>query len=236
MVNGEEGSVRVALRGVEAVIFDLDGLVLDTESTYFAAWRQAAELMGYRLPESFCLSLSGLHYHDIEKCLFAFLGTGFDLDTFNRLSGNCWYRIVGEQGISIKKGFQTLLRFLRQSDIRYGLATNSSLVNALECLEFAGLGQVFDVITARDHVCRGKPSPEIFLKTAECLSVPIGRCMVLEDSTTGINAASASGAFSVYVPSVSPADPHALELSDLYCRDLDDLADLWFGDDLDKIA
>ena len=232
MVNGEADAFRKALRVVEAVIFDLDGLVLDTESTYFVAWRQAAELMGYQLPDAFCLSLSGLHYRDVEMRLLEFCGNAFDLQKFTRLSGLCWYRIVEKQGIDIKKGFWTFLRLLQESDIPYGLATNSRLNNALECLGFAGLGNVFETIVARDHVERGKPAPDIFLRAAERLSIPISRCLALEDSTAGVMAASASGAFTVYVPSVLPADPYAGELCHLQCRDLGEVAALWAVHDL----
>ena len=156
--------------------------------------------------------------------LLEFFGNAFDPQEFNRLSGVCWYRIVEKQGINIKKGFWTLLKLLQESDIRYSLATNSRLNNALECLEFAGLSDVFEIIVARDHVDRGKPAPDIFLKAAESLSVPISRCLALEDSPIGISAASASGAFTVYVPSVLPADPSARELCNLLCRDLDEVA------------
>ncbi len=231
-VNGGADVLRKVLRAVEGVIFDLDGLVLDTETTYFMAWRQAAGLMGYQLPAAFCLSLSGLHYRDVEMRLLEFFGSAFDLQEFNRLSGECWYRIVENQGINTKKGFWTLLKFLQESDIPYGLATNSRLNNALECLDFAGLGNVFETIVARDHVEKGKPAPDIFLTAAERLSVPISRCLALEDSLIGISAASASGAFTVYVPSVLPAEPSARELCDLQCRDLGEVAALWAARDL----
>ncbi|CCE22980.1 HAD family hydrolase [Methylotuvimicrobium alcaliphilum] len=232
MVNGEADAVRQALRAVEGAIFDLDGLVLDTESTYFMAWRQAAEHMGYQLPSAFCLSLSGLHYRDVEMRLLEFCGNAFDLQEFNRLSGVCWYRIVEKQGIDIKKGFLTLLWLLQDSGIPYGLATNSRLNNALECLDFAGLGNVFETIVARDHVELGKPAPDIFLNAAERLSIPISRCLALEDSTAGVMAASASGAFTVYIPSVLPADLYTSELSHLQCRDLGEVAALWAARDL----
>lgn len=232
MVNGGADVLHKALTAVEGVVFDLDGLVLDTETTYFMAWRQAAELMGYQLPDAFCLSLSGLHYRDVEMRLLEFCGNAFDLQEFTRLSGVCWYRIVEKQGIDIKKGFWTLLRLLQDSGIPFGLATNSRLNNALECLDFAGLGNVFETIVARDHVELGKPAPDIFLNAAERLSIPISRCLALEDSTAGVMAASASGAFTVYVPSVLPADPYASELSHLQCRDLGEVAALWAAQDL----
>lgn len=221
---GEEHSLPSALNAVEAVIFDLDGLVLDTESTYFKAWQRAAKDLGHALPDAFCLSLSGLHYREVETRLLGFCGSDFDLDAFRRSSGGFWYEYVGTHGIQIKKGFQSLCGFLREADIRFCLATNSSLVNALKCLDFAGLGNVFDCIVARDHVERGKPAPDVFLAAAERLAVSVGRCLVLEDSPIGVVAASAAGAMTVFVPSVLPADPYAAELCDLQCNDLDEVA------------
>ncbi|MBL6986213.1 MAG: HAD family phosphatase [Methylobacter sp.] len=208
------------LADCSAVIFDMDGLVLDTESTYSIAWQQAAISMGYDFSDDFCLSLSGLHYQDVEKNLLAFCGAEFDLQTFNRLSGECWRDHVDVHGINIKHGFSELLELLVRHKTPYCLATNSRAVNALECLELAGLKEVFSMIVSRDHVQHGKPEPDIFLKAAELLQVDIDRCLVLEDSHTGIVAASRAGAVSVFIPSTAPVDPLTVELCDLMMDDL----------------
>lgn len=208
-----------------AVIFDMDGLVLDTESTYIVAWQQAADAMGYHLSEEFCRSLSGLHYQDIEPKLLEYCGAGFDLATFNRLSGDYWRAYVNARGINIKHGFTGLLDALIRRKVPYCLATNSRTLNALECLELAGIGGVFSLIVSRDHVPCGKPEPDIFLTAAALLQVDIKRCLVLEDSHAGIVAASRAGAVSVFIPSVAQIDPRTLELCDLTVNDLAQLAD-----------
>jgi HAD superfamily hydrolase (TIGR01509 family) len=208
------------LSDFSAVIFDMDGLVLDTETTYFIAWQQAAKAMGYTLSESFCLTLSGLHYQDIELKLIAGYGADFNLQTFNHLSGIFWRKHVNAHGIKIKQGLIQLLEFIVRQRMPYCLATNSQAVNAYECLEFAGIKEVFSTIVTRDDVERGKPAPDIFLKAAELLQVPISRCLVLEDSYAGIEAASRAGAFSVFVPSTEPVDPIAIELCDVMMMDL----------------
>jgi len=208
------------LNDFSAVIFDMDGLVLDTESTYFAAWQQTAKAMGYSLSDAFCLSLSGLHTKEIELKLLTCCGAEFNLDTFTRLSGIFWREQVNAHGIKIKHGFTELLEFIVQQQIPYCLATNSSAVNAVECLEFAGIREIFSTIITRDDVEHGKPAPDIFLKAAELLQVPISRCLVLEDSYAGIEAASRAGAFSVLIPSTEPVDPMALALCDVMMIDL----------------
>ena len=107
-----------------------------------------------------------------------------------------------------------------QHQIPYCLATNSLAVNAYECLELAGIKEVFSTIITRDDVQHGKPAPDIFLKAAELLQVPISQCLVLEDSHAGIVAASRAGAFSVFIPSTKPFDPLAVELCNVMMVDL----------------
>lgn len=198
----------------------MDGLVLDTESTYFIAWQQAAKVMGYAFSDAFCLSLSGMHYQDIEPKLIEYCGAGFNLDTFNRLSGDCWRDYVYAHGINVKHGFSELLELLTKLDMPYCLATNSRMGNALECLELAGLDEVFSIIVARDHIPCGKPEPDIFLKAAALLQVDISQCLVLEDSHAGIVAASRAGATSVFIPSTAQINPLTVELCDLMVSDL----------------
>jgi beta-phosphoglucomutase len=209
-----------------AVIFDMDGLVLDTETTYYIAWQQAASEMGYDFSRDFCLSMSGLHGKNIELKLIEFCGAEFDLQVFNRLSGDFWRDHVSVHGIKIKHGFSELLALLTQQDVPYCLATNSRMVNALECLELAGIREVFSCIITRDHVLHGKPEPDIFLKASELLQVDIDRCLVIEDSHAGIVAASRAGAVSVFIPSIAQVDPLTVELCDLMVSDLAQLANV----------
>jgi len=203
-----------------AVIFDMDGLVLDTESTYHSAWQQAASAMGYELSDVFCRSLSGLNGADITRLLIELCGPDFDLTLFNRTAAHIWRDTVGKQGIKIKYGFSELLDFIIRQQIPYCLATNSRADNARECLMLGGIADAFPMIISRDDVQSGKPEPDIFLKAAESLQVPISRCLILEDSHAGILAASRAGAKSVFIPSCLPVDPLTVELCDWMLSDL----------------
>jgi HAD superfamily hydrolase (TIGR01509 family) len=190
--------------GFSAIIFDMDGLVLDTESTYIMAWQQTVKVMGYDGSLLSAPVLSGLHYQAVIDILFKSFGADFDLHTFNQLSGQCWRDYVQRQGIKKKAGFDELLAVIKQFNIPFCLATNSAKANALECLLLAGLERVFPVIISRDDVKQGKPAPDIFLTAAKHLQQPIQKCLVLEDSLVGIEAAQAAGAIPVLIPSILP--------------------------------
>ncbi len=209
-----------------AVIFDMDGLVLDTEPTYFIAWQQAAKNMGYELSASFCESLSGLHYQTITEQLRSYCGADFNLQRFNELSGRCWHEQVNRYGINVQPGFNELIKTLEQQQIHYCLATNSSAINAKECLAFANLTDTFTTIISRDDVLNGKPEPDIFLKAAECLNVPIHQCLVLEDSHAGILAAKRAGAYTAWIPSTKTINPVTLSLCNIMVNNLADIITL----------
>jgi beta-phosphoglucomutase-like phosphatase (HAD superfamily) len=213
---------------IKAVIFDLDGLVLDSETTYISAWRQAAAAMGYTLSEAFCRSLSGLHGVSVERQLQQQCGGDFDVDRFKRLSGEYWSSQVRQHGIPVKKGFFALLNIIQQLNLPYCLGTNSRRREAMQCLELAGLPAVFSLIVARDDVPNGKPAPDIFIQAAEVLGMATGECLVLEDSPVGVAAAVAAGAPCIYVPSLYPLDDRAAADAVAVMDDLEQVAGYLF--------
>jgi beta-phosphoglucomutase len=219
------------LRGADiaAVIFDMDGLVLDTEKTYRAAWREAGLSMHYFFPETFLDALSGLSMDAVLRTVEDFCGSGFDAGEFNRLSAASWRDHVAAHGIEVKRGFHPFRDYLEREDIPFCLATNSASINAEECLRLAGLGGAFATIVTRDHVERGKPAPDIFLYAAAALDVSIKRCMVLEDSSAGIEAAFKAGALPVMVPSALPVDKATAAHCKLVLNDLSELLTLMRG-------
>ncbi len=208
-----------------AVIFDMDGLVLDTEITYFLAWKSAAKEMGFDLSEEFCLSLSGLPFHEVLNKIKVCCGVGFDPETFSRLSAASWRIYVSETGIAVKKGFFDMLQLVQTRKLPYCLATNSDQFSALECLRFAGLEKVFPLMVSRDQVVRGKPDPDLFCLAAERMKQPLASCLILEDSNVGIEAAAKTSAQSVFIPSINPPDPEVMVLADLVFSDLSQLAE-----------
>lgn len=208
----------------EAVIFDLDGLVLDTESGFFDAWRKAAAAMGHDLSDAFCNALSGLNGADVLLRLQMHCGPELDLDRFAQLSRHFWLLQVEQQPIPVKSGVDRLLQLLNRHAVPFALATNSRRADALFCLANAGLETVFRLLICRDDVVLGKPAPDLVLQAADMLGVKVSRCLVLEDSPIGVTAALAAGAACAFVPSRLPADRETCGIAN------------WVMDDLNQVA
>jgi len=208
------------LTDFSAVIFDLDGLVLDTETTFGLARQKAVSLMGYNMTEAFCHALSGLSSENIAAEIRATLGVDFNLAEFNTLTIEYWCEQVNRYGINVKSGFRELLNTIIKHKLPYCLATNSNANNAQHCLAYAGLSGIFEIVVSRDDVSQGKPEPDIFLTAAERLQVNIADCLVLEDSYAGIMAGFKAGAFVAWVSSTETADEIAMNYCHLKVNDL----------------
>lgn len=182
-----------------AVLLDMDGLSLDTESTYCLAWRQAAAEFGHLLDESICEDLFGRQADDVERLISQLLGSDYDRARFYRTAEKYWREYLLTHGVQPMPGLTALLDHLNQRGIPHALATNSDQSHAEECLQHARLTGAFRVMVTRDQVSRGKPAPDLFLEGARRLGVPVTACLVLEDSATGIAAARAAGAIPVLI-------------------------------------
>lgn len=214
------------LANFDAVIFDLDGLILDTETTYFTAWQQAADTLGYHISDSFCATLSGLSFTSIEKKLRQYFAASFPFKAFYDLSSTIWRENAERDGIVVKKGVHDVVRVLQNHKIPYCVATNSPELNARECLRYAGVDNLFTMLVCSDQVPASKPAPDLFLQAAKVLVQPIENCIVVEDSLVGLMAANHAGAFSVLVPSLPDIDEEMRALAGLVVNDLFELAGL----------
>jgi HAD superfamily hydrolase (TIGR01509 family) len=183
-----------------AVVMDMDGLVLDTESTYCRAWRHAAAELGFALDDEFFRGLFGRHADDVKAGLADACGDSFDLQAFHAAAEMHWLAELAANGVARMPGFDRLLDTLRAEGLPYALATNSDEPYASLCLNAAGIASDFPVLVTRDQVRTGKPAPDVFLEAARRLGVAPCDCLALEDSATGLEACSSAGMIPVWVP------------------------------------
>ena len=176
-----------------AILFDMDGLVLDSEKTYVTAWQRAAKELGKTLTNEVAEGLFGRHADDVARLLAHALGPDFDRGIFFEVAERHWFDVLDQEGIQGMPGIGPLLDYLRAARIPFALATNSDAHYAKRCLAAAKLSEAFEVFVSRDQVNAGKPAPDLFLAAAERLEMAPADCLVLEDSETGLLAARAAG-------------------------------------------
>jgi HAD superfamily hydrolase (TIGR01509 family) len=191
---------------VEAVIFDMDGLLVDTERVYVAAIMGAGRAAGFDIPENLCHSMIGVPGRECDVMIAAHFRPGFPMPEYLKECSARMQKLL-EQGIPLKAGASELIAYLGQRNTPKAVATSSSRRTARRHLERAGLLGSFDIIVTRDDVEYGKPRPDVFIKAAGELGIAPERCLALEDSHNGIRAAYAARTMPVMVPDIiAPTD------------------------------
>lgn len=186
------------------IVFDMDGLLFDSEALHRDAARDAATEHGCVLPDAVFLSLIGGAWPDNRARLLAHFGIDFAVDDF----AACWarhYALRAASGPALKPGAQDLLALLDALGMKRAIATSSSHETVRRNLAAHGLAGRFDAVVARGDYARGKPAPDPFLRAAERIGAIPAACLALEDSPHGVRAAAAAGMAVVMVPDLVPA-------------------------------
>jgi beta-phosphoglucomutase-like phosphatase (HAD superfamily) len=192
-------------RPIQAVVFDMDGLMFDSERVLFEVMVATAPKFGVEVDRELFLSLIGLRLADSRVLLRARLGTDFPLDDFIAAVGVGGREINAVNGVPLKDGVVELLNHLDALGLPAAIATSSAPTMVERNLGQHGLAGRFKAIVARGDYDNGKPSPDPFLKAAERLGVPPENCLALEDSHNGVRAAHAAGMMTIMVPDMLEA-------------------------------
>ncbi len=192
---------------IEAVVFDMDGLMIDTEPIYKLALQKAAEEFGHHLSDEFVFTLIGLPNPACRSAIAGHLGPGFPLEEYWKRWPELWREEAEENGIPKKPGIDDLLLCLEERGAPVAVATSSPQKQTQFSLRASGLSFPFDHIVTGDEIENGKPSPDIYLEASRRLGIPPARCLALEDSENGVRAAHSAGMVTIMVPDLKqPSD------------------------------
>lgn len=215
---------------IKAVIFDMDGTVIDTEPMSYRAWKEALLENGYRADETMLMEHVGITSLSAMKLFRQTLGDDFPYWEVRKDARRIRAGIIEQTGVPVKKGFAQLCAELDRRHIKKIIATSTAHDEAVEVLKIAGIYECFDSIIGGDEITEGKPDPEIFLKAQAISGAEKQECLIIEDSNNGIRAAYASGIRCVFIPDMKDCEA---ELNSCYFAKvarLDEVADFLKND------
>lgn len=189
---------------IQGILFDMDGLMFDTERLGRDGWLEAARQMKLPITEELVARLRGTGVDRCREMFNAVIPGGlFDTARAIRLRyADDW---IAEKGLPVKPGLYALLEWLHQERIPVALATSTGREKAMGYLEMAGISRYFEAAAFGTEVPKPKPAPDIFLAAAAQLNADPRCCVALEDSPNGLLAAKAAGCITVVIPDLTPA-------------------------------
>lgn len=190
-----------------SVVFDMDGVLFDSERLYGRAWRQSGARWNLPGMEDTIRRCVGRNGADIRVLLQEKYGPDFDAGTFMQETVHIYQDIVEAEGLPLKPGTREILDWLRGLDSKIALATSSGKDGTAQNLRVAGLTPYFDAVVTGDMVSNGKPAPDIYLLACRLLGAAPADCFAVEDSPNGIRSAAAAGLKTILVPDVAEVPP-----------------------------
>lgn len=192
---------------ISAVIFDMDGLMFDTERLAYEGWKQVGKNAGYDITDEIILASIGRTKVDTEIIMKRHFGEAFPYTELRNQRVIYSQSYIKSNGMPIKPGLLKLLDFLNEKGIKTAVATSSDRIRTEENLKCCSIFDKFDDIACGEEVERGKPEPDIFLLAALKLGFRPEECIVLEDSENGIRAAYRAGMRTIMIPDmITPTD------------------------------
>ena len=204
----------------EAVVFDMDGVIFDSERAVMDCWLTLAQKYGIPDIRKPFLACTGTTMVRTREIMLATYGADFPYDAYAKEASVMYHERYDGGRLPMKPGVRELLSFLKDGDKKIALASSTRRQTVVSQLRDAGILDAFDAVICGDMVTNSKPAPDIFLKACEELRVDPGQAYAVEDSYNGIRAAHAGGLRPLMVPDLLPTDETMRTLAEAVLENL----------------
>jgi len=203
-----------------AVIFDMDGIIFDSERLVLDCWERIGEKYGIPDIGEVFMRCIGTNRVRTRQIVDEHYGKTFPYEKFSAESSALFHEMTEKEGLPIKAGVKEILTYLREEKIPLGLASSTRIAVVTQELKDAGLYEYFQTVVGGDLLENSKPAPDIYLMTCERMRVLPEKTYAIEDSYNGIRSAYSAGLHSVMVPDMLPATEEMRNLSEAVFKDL----------------
>lgn len=206
---------------IKAAVFDMDGLMFDTERLVYQNWQRMMDERGYDYSLDDFKKTVGKRKAEVQNFYFGKYGADFPYWALADEGKRRYLDRVKQEGIPVKPGLYEVLSYLKGNGVKIALATSTSRQTAEFNLQSAKVTDYFDALVCGDDVKNGKPHPEVFLTAASRLNAKPASCVAYEDSINGIKSAHAAGMKNVMVPDYLQPTAEILPMIDCLCDSLE---------------
>jgi DNA helicase-2/ATP-dependent DNA helicase PcrA len=191
---------------IKAVLFDLDGTIIDTEKYYRQYWPKGFAKFGYSMTDEQGLGMRSLGKPYTDEYLKSLFGKDIETEEIKTYVRNLVDEIVKQKGLELKEGVVECLKFLKTKNIKIAIATATAIDRTEKYLTAANIKDYFDDVISAKNVPHGKPAPDVYLTACEKLNIKPEDTIAVEDSPNGVLSASRAGCNVVMVPDQTEPD------------------------------
>ena len=210
---------------IKAIIFDMDGLMIDSERVTFECYQEILKGMNLTMDEEFYKTLLGKPLKGIYQRFYDVYGNDFPIEDVIKDVHALMAKRFETEGVPIKTGLKSLLEYLKENNYKTIVATSSNRDRVDKILAQAKITEFFDDSICGDEVTKGKPNPEVFLKSCQKLGVNVDEAIVLEDSEAGIQASYDAGIKVICIPDMKYPEKQYEEKTFKILKDLNDVTE-----------
>lgn len=210
---------------IKAIIFDMDGLMIDSERVTFECYQEILKGMNLTMDEEFYKTLLGKPIKGIYQRFYDVYGNDFPIEDVIKDVHALMAQRFETKGVPVKTGLKSLLEYLKANNYKTIVATSSNRDRVDTILAQAQITDYFDDSICGDEVTKGKPNPEVFLKSCQKLGVSVDEAIVLEDSEAGIQASYDAGIKVICIPDMKYPEKQYEEKTFKIFKDLNDVTD-----------